>query len=249
MSLKVSSAKWRPFCFSLNEFNTNQCPRFPYHPDRTRVIEWHSWPVLYPCSWDNTQRIHGFPWWRHPMETFSAFLAICAGEFTGHRWIHKGQWRGALVYSLICVQIKGWETIVRLVIWDAIAPIMTSFDLRRHFAHYEVIVMHWHRVSGRQWGIMACMMCTYSRSATKPHSTVSTSPFCDDVILSTETQSELLTDTGNCKSVPNFGLASQTNTHAEFWCYFVVNPSELLNKQSSYWWFDTSLWPLWVTII
>ena len=141
------------------------------------------------------------------------------GEFIGHRWIHKGQWRGALVYSLICVQIKGWETIVRLVIWDAIAPIMTSFDLRRHFAHFEVIVMHCHRVSGRQWGIMACMMCTYSRSTTKPHSTVSTSPFCDDVILSTETQSELLTDTGNCKSVPNFGLASQTNTHAEFWCF------------------------------
>ena len=22
---------------------------------------------------------------------------------------HKGQWRGALVFSLICVQINGWE--------------------------------------------------------------------------------------------------------------------------------------------
>ena len=33
------------------------------------------------------------------------------GEFTGHRWIprgHKGQWRGALVFSLISAWINGW---------------------------------------------------------------------------------------------------------------------------------------------
>ena len=39
---------------------------------------------------------------------------------------HKGQWRGALMFSLICVWINGWVTFVRLVIWDAITPIMTS---------------------------------------------------------------------------------------------------------------------------
>ena len=47
-----------------------------------------------------------------------------------HRWPvnfpHKGQWRGALKFSLICARIKGWETIAKLVIWDAIALIMTS---------------------------------------------------------------------------------------------------------------------------
>ena len=26
-------------------------------------------------------------WWRHQMETFSALLVICAGKFTGPRWI------------------------------------------------------------------------------------------------------------------------------------------------------------------
>ena len=36
---------------------------------------------------------------------------------------HKGQWHGALIFSLICAWINGW---VRLVIWDAIAPTMTS---------------------------------------------------------------------------------------------------------------------------
>ena len=42
-------------------------------------------------------------WWRHQMETFSPLLAICAGI---HRSPvnspHKGQWRRALMFSLIC---------------------------------------------------------------------------------------------------------------------------------------------------
>ena len=29
------------------------------------------------------------PWWRHQMETFSALLDLCCGEFTGHRWIPR----------------------------------------------------------------------------------------------------------------------------------------------------------------
>ena len=47
------------------------------------------------------------PWWRHQMETFSALLAICAGNSLGNS-PHKGQWRGALMFSLICVWIYGW---------------------------------------------------------------------------------------------------------------------------------------------
>ena len=38
---------------------------------------------------------------------------------------HKVQWRGALMFSLICVGIIGWIS-NREVIWDATAPIMTS---------------------------------------------------------------------------------------------------------------------------
>ena len=37
---------------------------------------------------------------------------------------HKGQWRGYLMFSLICAWINVW--VVRLVIWDRIALIMTS---------------------------------------------------------------------------------------------------------------------------
>ena len=42
---------------------------------------------------------------------------------------HKGQWRGALMFSLICFWINGWVNN------------REAGDLRRHRAHYGVIVM------------------------------------------------------------------------------------------------------------
>ena len=39
---------------------------------------------------------------------------------------HKGRWRGALVFSLICAWIKGWVNNGGLVIWETIALIMTT---------------------------------------------------------------------------------------------------------------------------
>ena len=42
---------------------------------------------------------------------------------------HKGQWRGALVFSLICAWINGW------------ANNREAGDLRRYRAHYDVTVM------------------------------------------------------------------------------------------------------------
>ena len=42
---------------------------------------------------------------------------------------HKGQWRGALMFSLICAWINGWVNNREAV------------DLRRHRAHYGVTVM------------------------------------------------------------------------------------------------------------
>ena len=42
---------------------------------------------------------------------------------------HKGQWRGALVFSLIFAWINGWVNN------------RDAGDLRRHRAHYDVIVM------------------------------------------------------------------------------------------------------------
>ena len=83
------------------------------------------------CSWYRHSRLN-MPyhirntWWRHQMETFSALLAICAGnspvpgEFPTQR-----QWRGALMFSLICVWINSW---------------VNNRDLRHYRAHYDVSV-------------------------------------------------------------------------------------------------------------
>ena len=50
-----------------------------------------------------------------------------------HRFLvnspHKGQWRGALMFSLICVWINGWVNN------------RGAGDLRRYRAHYDVTVM------------------------------------------------------------------------------------------------------------
>ena len=54
----------------------------------------------------------------------SALLAICAGNS-----LHKGQWRGAFMFSLICAWINLWVNN------------REAGDLRRHRAHYDVIVM------------------------------------------------------------------------------------------------------------
>ena len=71
-----------------------------------------------------------FTWWRHQMETFSALLALCAGTSpVSVTSPHTGQWRGALMFSLICAWIKGWVNNHE------------AGDLRRHRGHYDVSVM------------------------------------------------------------------------------------------------------------
>ena len=70
-------------------------------------------------------------WWRHQMEIFSASLSLCTGNspMTGE-FPHKGQLRGALMFSLISAWINGWVNN------------REAGDLRRHRAHYDVIVMY-----------------------------------------------------------------------------------------------------------
>ena len=66
---------------------------------------------------------------------------------------HKGQWRGALMFSLICVWINGWVNNGE------------AGDLRRHRAHYDVIVMgsstdcRRFTIGGGVDNIMSCQHC------------------------------------------------------------------------------------------
>ena len=70
-------------------------------------------------------------WWRRQTETFAAILALFVRGI--HRppvnSPHKGQWRGALMFSLICAWINGW------------ANSREAGDLKRHRTHYIVTVM------------------------------------------------------------------------------------------------------------
>ena len=69
-------------------------------------------------------------WWRHQSETFSALLALCAGNSpVPVNSPLKGQWRGALIFSYICARINDWVNN------------REAGDLRRHRGHYDVIVM------------------------------------------------------------------------------------------------------------
>ena len=69
-------------------------------------------------------------WWRHKWKHFPCYWPFVRGI---HRWpvnsSHKGQWRGALVLSLICA----WT--------NSRANHRGTGDLRRRRAHYDVIVM------------------------------------------------------------------------------------------------------------
>ena len=67
---------------------------------------------------------------RHQMETLSASPALCAGNslVTGDS-PHKGRWREALMFSLICTWINGW------------VKNREAGHLRRYCAQYDVIVM------------------------------------------------------------------------------------------------------------
>ena len=106
----------------VNPFNSKK-----YLPNQHYVI---TVPALYLGPMLTTELQVLTSWWRHQMESFSALLAICAGI---HRAPanspHKGQWRGALMFSLICVWINGWVNN------------REAGDLRRYRAHYDIIVM------------------------------------------------------------------------------------------------------------
>ena len=81
---------------------------------------------IFPCYWPFVRGIH-----RRPVNSQ-----------------HKGQWRGALIFSLICGWINGWVNN------------REAGDLRLHRTHYDVIVMIviYSRVGGISFA------CTFSIS-------------------------------------------------------------------------------------
>ena len=64
--------------------------------------------------------------WKHFPRNLPFVRGIHRSPLNSH---HKGQWRGALVFSLICIWINDWVNN------------REAGNLRRYRAHYDVIVM------------------------------------------------------------------------------------------------------------
>ena len=75
-------------------------------------------------NWSTWQS--SYSWWRQSLRV----TGHLSGEYRSLvNSPHKGQWRGALMFSLICAWIKGWLNN------------HAAYDLRRHRAIYDVVVM------------------------------------------------------------------------------------------------------------
>ena len=73
-------------------------------------------------------------WWRHQVETFPRCWPFVRGiHRSSANSPHKGQWRGALMFSLICAWTNGWVNN------------RYAGDLRCHCAHYDVTRVWWHQ--------------------------------------------------------------------------------------------------------
>ena len=71
-----------------------------------------------------------YSWWRHQMETIPRYWPLGRGiHRSPENSPHKGKWRGALMFSLICAWTNGW------------ANIRDAGDLRRRRTNYGITVM------------------------------------------------------------------------------------------------------------
>ena len=140
-------------CISSNPFNDWR-NKTNAHSKLIHIISYHThlWinviAVIYKNDkernfrWDFISLLAGFfrylSLWRHQMETY--FPRYWPVERGIHRSPvnspHKGQWHGPLMFSLICTWINAWVNK------------RDAGNLRRHRAHYNVIVMIrcWKRV-------------------------------------------------------------------------------------------------------
>ena len=102
-----------PFIDSVTLYGPDDVIQHSYtnHAKSRRTNIWLFFPFLVDCICDQ-HMMHDDVIHRSPVNSS-----------------HKGQWRGALMFSLICAWINGWVNN------------REAGDLRRHRAHYDVIVL------------------------------------------------------------------------------------------------------------
>ena len=138
---------------------------------------------------------------------------------------HKGQWRGALTFSLICVWINGWVNNCE------------ADDLRYNRAHYDVIVMHRQKMGfgSRQ-----------SQGDALPTVTVGWLPR-PEIFMMTSSNGNIFRVTGPlCGEFTGPGeFPTQRPVTRSFDVFFDLRLNNRLSKHSWAWWFETLSCSLW----
>ena len=125
-SLNFIALSWSPVCR-------------PFAP----VLPYYNWESLQQTSINfEFMNLHDdVIKWKHLPRHWPFVLGIVRSPINSP---HKGQWRGALKFSFICARINGWVNN------------REAGDLRRHRAHYDVIVMK-KNAFGYTCTMIACM--------------------------------------------------------------------------------------------
>ena len=114
-----SFAKWGPFC--SQPLVTEKTPSYRYkNPHYKPKTVWRPSKVYNGNPHDDIIK------WKHFLRYWPFVWGIHRSPVNSP---HKGQWRGALMFSLIYVWINSWVNNCE------------AGDLRCHCAHYDVIVM------------------------------------------------------------------------------------------------------------
>ena len=126
--LKLSSGKWRPFCVVLNVLNWKAAS---LNCRWSRGMDEHKFSHIIHGSCNGAPTPAKSPddiiKWKH----FPCYWLLVPGiQRPPVNSPHKGQGRGALMFSLICAWINGWVNN------------REAGDLTRHHAHYVVSVMN-----------------------------------------------------------------------------------------------------------
>ena len=135
--------------------------------------------------------------------------------------LHKGQWRGALIFSLICVWISCWVNNGE------------AGDLRRHRAHYDVTIMD-RRVTCDLWGNDAHVVSIWWTQECAYHQ-----------FMMTSSNGNIFRVTG-----PLWGESTsqrciiQRPVTRRFYVFFDLRLNKQLSKQSRRRWFETPSCPL-----
>ena len=138
MHMKILSAKWWPFCPEGRWANSHSVDytgwgicylSYLYY---LIVEKWKKKQIYFSCIPRTIQHLKGQTHddvikWKHFPRYWPFVRGIHRSPVNSS---HKGQRRGALVFSLICAWINGWVNN------------REAGDLRRQLAHFDVIVMN-----------------------------------------------------------------------------------------------------------